>query len=237
MWIPRSDRWKRTRRESAPAKRAFQSNDFVRRSAFFVECRFLDSRRASFDALVGFVGRRRFGTTRARLISSARRSSASSRFRLWLRMSLATTRTLPSVFIRDASFARRRFRCSSSTAREFRTFQNISTRDEVLLTCCPPAPDDLDTRTSNSLRGIDSDSLTARTFWGEVAVGSLKSAPAKKLERGEECHHSPGQYHQYLRRQRRQRRALEHIGPQRVVHRCQRQQPNERLYGVGKIRG
>src|ERR1700704_294929 len=107
-------------------------------------------------------------------------------------MSLATTRPLPSLVKRDASLVRRRARCSSSSAREPSTFQKISTRDEVLLTCCPPAPDDLETRTSSSLRGIESASLTARTFWGEIAVGSLtKSAPAEKLERGEEGDDAP----------------------------------------------
>jgi hypothetical protein len=50
-------------------------------------------------------------------------------------MSLATTRTLPSLVIREASFERRRLRCSSSSARERATFQKISTLEDVLFTC------------------------------------------------------------------------------------------------------
>src|SRR6266404_6057119 len=107
-------------------------------------------------------------------------------------MSLATTRMLPSVVSRGESFARKRARCSSVNAREPRMFQKISTRDDVLFTCCPPAPEDLETRTSSSVRGIASDSLTVRRFWGAVDEGSLTAlAPAEKLEGGEERHDAP----------------------------------------------
>src|SRR3954469_10575858 len=122
-------------------------------------------------------------------------------------MSLATTRMLPSPVNRDASFDRKRERCSSVSAREVTMFQKISTRDDVLLTCCPPAPEDLETRTSSSLRGIESDSLTASRFCGEVAEGSVTaSAPAKELERGEEGYDSPHQNHQDLWTDRSHRR-------------------------------
>src|SRR5438105_11868650 len=116
-------------------------------------------------------------------------------------MSLATTRMLPSVVIRDESFSRNLFLWLSSSAREARMFQKISTREDVLLTCCPPAPDDRDTRTSSSLRGMESDSLTARRFWGAVADASLTpSAPAKELECGEERNDAPRQDDDHLRR-------------------------------------
>src|SRR6185436_8634769 len=126
-------------------------------------------------------------------------------------MSLATTRTLPSLVRREASFSRSRLRCSSFNARDVRTFQKISTRDDVLLTCCPPAPDALDTRTSSSLRGIETVSLTARRFCGAVAVGSLtRSAPPEKLERGEEGNDSPDEDDHDLRGNRRQGHSLQH---------------------------
>src|SRR5882724_10097098 len=138
-------------------------------------------------------------------------------------MSLATTRTLPSLVIREASFPRSRFLCSSSSARELTTFQKTSTRDDVLLTCCPPAPDDLETRTPSSLRGIESDSLTVRRFWGAVADGSLtQSAPAKQLERGEERDDSPHENDDDLWTDRCQRCSLEHVGAQRIVDRGER---------------
>src|SRR6476620_10071671 len=115
-------------------------------------------------------------------------------------MSLATTRTLPSVVRRDDSFERNRSRCSSLSARDSRIFQKISTREDVLLTCCPPAPDDLETRTSSSLRGIERESLTATRFPGAVTDWSLtRSAPAANLQRDEERNHSQYQDHQHLR--------------------------------------
>ena len=213
-----------------------QSNDFFLRSAFFVEWRFFDSSRASLDAFVGLVARRFLGTMRARLTRSANLSSASSRFRVWLRMSLATTRMLPSVVSRDDSLPSRRARCSSSSAREPGIFQKISTREEVLLTCWPPAPDDRDTRTSSSLRGIERASLTARRFCERGADGSLTpSAPAEKLERGEEGDDSPDHNDQHLRGNGGERSALQHIGPQRIVHGGQRQDPDERLHHRRKI--
>ena len=186
-----------------------QSSGVSLRSRFLVECRFFESSRASFAALVGFVALRFLGMMSARLTRSASRCSARSRLRPWLRMSLATTRMLPSVVSRDASFSRRRARCSSVSARDPGTFQKISTRDDVLFTCCPPAPDDRDTRTSSSLRGIESDSLTARRFRGAVAEVSLTtSTPAEQLERGEERDYSPNENDEHLGSDRGKRCSL-----------------------------
>jgi len=135
-------------------------------------------------------------------------------------MSLATTRMLPSVVIRDESFSRNLFLWLSSSAREARMFQKTSTRDDVLLTCCPPAPDDRDTRTSSSLRGIESDSLTASRFSGAAADESLTpSAPAKELERGEEGDDSPRQNDDHLWQDCSERDSLEHVRPQSIVDR------------------
>jgi hypothetical protein len=182
-----------------PGTSVSQSNDLFCRVRFLFECSFFDSSLASFAARVGFVGLRFRGTTSARRTSSARRSSARSRLRLWLRMSLATTRMLPSVVSRDASLSSNRVRCSSLSARDPVMLQKISTRDDVLLTCCPPAPDDLDTLTSSSLRGIESESLTARIFPDAGGGESLTSSPpAEQLECGEERQKSPHENDQQL---------------------------------------
>src|SRR4051812_21216968 len=114
-------------------------------------------------------------------------------------MSLATTRMLPSPVSRDASFDCKRERCSSVNAGEVRIFQKISTRDDVLLTCCPPAPEDLDTRMSSSLRGIETDSLTAIKFRRSADGSVTPLPPAKELEGGEERHETPDQNRQHLR--------------------------------------
>src|SRR3954470_15621975 len=115
-------------------------------------------------------------------------------------MSLATTRMLPSPVSRDASFDCKRERCSSVSAREVTMFQKISTRDDVLFTCCPPAPEDLETRTSSSLLGIDRDSSTARTFPDAAVDESVTPLPpAEQLERREERHEPPDQNRQHLR--------------------------------------
>ena len=187
----------------------------------------------AFEAFVGLVGRRLRGITSARRTSSARRSSASSRFRLWLRMSLATTRMLTSVVSLERSLSMRRARSPSEIAFELWMFQKISTRDDVLFTCCPPAPDERDTRTSSSLRGIATDSFTN----SELAVGGevILSAPAKQFERREEAHHTPDEDNEKLWRYRRQRRPLEHVGAQRVIDRRERQETNERLHGLREI--
>jgi hypothetical protein len=177
------------------------SRDGPRRCCFLFECLFFVSSRASFAARVGRVALRFRGTIKARRTSSVSRSSARSRFRLWLRMSLATTRMLPSLVSLEESLSSSRARCSSLRAREAETFQKISTRDDVLLTCWPPAPDALDTLTSSSLRGIESDSLTARRFSDAGGGGEslTPSPPAKQLERGEERRESPAQDYQKLR--------------------------------------
>ena len=127
---------------------------------------------------------------------------------------------LPSVVSLEESFSSRRARCSSVNTREVGIFQNISTRDDVLLTCCPPAPDALDTLTSSSLRGIESDSFTASRFPGAGGDGSLTSSPpAEQLERGEEREQSPGDNYQQLRSDSGQGGTFEHVGAERIVYR------------------
>ena len=72
--------------------------------------------RASFEARVGFVGRRFFLTTSARRTRSARRASAASRFCCWLRRALETIRSHPSPSRREASRSTTRARAPSSSA-------------------------------------------------------------------------------------------------------------------------
>src|SRR4051812_30000311 len=155
------------------------SKDFLLRSRFLSDCRFLPSSRASFAALVGFVGLRFFGMMSALLTRSTRRSSASSLFLVWLLMSLATTRMLPSAVMRVASLWRSLSRCSSVNARDDNRFQNTSMRDDVLLTCWPPAPEERDARKSSSPRGMDTVSVTKRNFSSDAPAGSVISASGK----------------------------------------------------------
>jgi hypothetical protein len=215
----------------------FHSNDLSVLSRFLFEWRFLVSSLASLAARVGRVTLRFRGIISARRTRSARRSSARPRLRLWLRMSLATTRTLPSVVSLAESLSSSRARCSSLSARDVEMFQKISTREEVLLTCCPPAPDALDTLTSSSLRGIEREPLMGRSFSDAGAGTSLKSSPpAEQLESRKERHEAPDDDDQNLRRHRCQRCALEHVGAQRIIDRRQWERLDQRLHYLWKVR-
>src|SRR4029077_15268779 len=87
-----------------------------------------------------------------------------------------------------------------------------------------------------SALGIDSDSLTARRFRAAVTGESLMSlSPAEQLERGEERHYPPAKDYHHLRSDGGERRALEHVGPQRVIHGRERQHLDKRLHGIRKV--
>jgi hypothetical protein len=60
--------------------------------------------------------------------------------------------------------------CSTDSAPDFATFQLISIRDEVLLTCCPPAPDDRDALMSSSALGIAKVSSTTSEVVGSAGT-------------------------------------------------------------------
>ena len=130
------------------------------RSRFLSDFFFFSESLASFAARGFRVGFLFFGTMSAFAIVSASRSSAAVRFRSWLRVSLATIRIDPSSLRRDDSRVRSLSRCSSVSALDSLTFHESSTREDVLFTCCPPAPDERDARIVTSDRGITSDSLT-----------------------------------------------------------------------------
>ncbi len=86
----------------------------------------------------------------------------------------------PSSLILEARRCSSIALCSSVSDFDSLMFHESSMRDEVLLTCCPPAPDDLDAFASISDRGIDNWSLTSMespiglestdTSWRALAV-------------------------------------------------------------------
>ena len=105
----------------------------------FVSLRFrFWAMRASFEARVGFVGRRFFWTTSARRTRSARRDSAASRFCCWLRRALETIRSHPSPSRRVASRSMTRGRVASSSTVLCPGFQSSSIRVLDVFTCWPP---------------------------------------------------------------------------------------------------
>jgi len=85
---------------------------------------------------------------------AAKRAAASTRFRSWLRVSLATTTTHPSASNRLASAELRIARSLSVTTADAARFHRSSTLELVLLTCWPPGPDDRDVRTLSSRLGM-----------------------------------------------------------------------------------
>jgi HAD superfamily hydrolase (TIGR01458 family) len=103
---------------------------------------------------VGAVGTRLFGTASAERSFSTSRSTASSRFRAWLRSSCATARrTVPARAIT------RRFWAAVS-ALDDSTSSRASTRVDDFCACCPPGPLDRDTRTSISVTGSVTERVT-----------------------------------------------------------------------------
>jgi hypothetical protein len=106
-----------------------------------------DSARLRREAPVGFVVRRGRCTVSALSSRPRSRSSASSRFRIWLRVSCATARTTGPR--RDAI----RCLCSSLSACDAHTSNTASTRDAVTFACWPPGPDERLVRSSISASG------------------------------------------------------------------------------------
>src|SRR5688572_9275010 len=130
---------------------------------------------------------------RAFATSSESLRSAIRRFLAWLRVSLATTRTVLSSPSLDASFDSKRSRCSSVIAFDSFTFQAIATRDDVLLTCWPPAPDERDTVMIISSRGISN-----IRYQIPDTRASVSSPPPEQLECCNEAHEKPGRDNGHL---------------------------------------
>ncbi len=110
------------------------------RAAFSPDRRVLPSRRLSFEARVGRVGRRYLGRTAACRKSSRRRSRPAWRFIIRERCSWATMTITSSPLKRDPAKGRRRAFTSSGKASDPPMSNRSSTAVLVLLTCCPPGP-------------------------------------------------------------------------------------------------
>src|SRR6266487_1185650 len=125
-----------------------------RRSLFVRERRCLSSNRRWRAASVGLVGTRRRSTRRARRSCSTSRSTASSRFRSWLRSSWATARSTG-----PARETTRRF-WASVRALEASTSKIASTRVSDFCACCPPGPLEREKRSWISARGRTTERVT-----------------------------------------------------------------------------
>ncbi len=118
------------------------------------ERRFFDSSRRSREAFVGFVATRRRSTFSAWRSCSTSRSTASSRFRHWLRSSWAIARRVGPTFA-----CTRRFWASVS-AEVASTSRIASTRVSAVFACWPPGPLERENRSSTSLTGSTTERVT-----------------------------------------------------------------------------
>src|SRR5439155_24232504 len=117
-------------------------SSLVRPRNFFEEdrCDFAVSRR-TLEASVGRLGRRVFGTTSARAISSFSRARASARLASCVRCTRDVMINTPSCVARLPANARRRCRTSSRSKRDWPTSKRNWTAVETLLTFWPPGPE------------------------------------------------------------------------------------------------
>src|SRR6476646_5785266 len=117
-------------------------SSLVRPRNFFEEdrCDFAVSRR-TFEPSVGRLGRRVFGTTSARAISSFSRARASARLASWVRCTREVMINTPSCVARLPANARRRHRMSAGSERDWPASKRSWTAVETLLTFWPPGPE------------------------------------------------------------------------------------------------
>ena len=117
-------------------------SSFVRPRSFLEadRCDFAVSRR-TFEPSVGRLGRRVFGTTCARAISSFSRARASARLASCVRCTRDVMINTPSCVARLPANARRRCRTSSGSERDWPTSKRSWTAVETLLTFWPPGPE------------------------------------------------------------------------------------------------
>ena len=106
------------------------------------------------DACVGLVGRLGRSTRSASRSASTTRSTASSRFRHWLRSSWAIARSTG-----PALRTTRRF-CVSDSDRDASTSKTASTRVSDRCACWPPGPLEREKRSSISERGMTTERVT-----------------------------------------------------------------------------
>src|SRR6478736_4365279 len=152
--------------EAFPGTRPFLHTAYVggRRSRLVSERRRFCSSLRSRDAAVGAVGRRRRSTRSATRSASTRRSTASSRFRHWLRSSCATARSTG-----PARAITRRF-CTGVSADDLSTSNTASTRVSVRCACWPPGPLERENRSSISSRGRITERVTRIDSPGMAAI-------------------------------------------------------------------
>jgi hypothetical protein len=117
-------------------------SSFARPRSFLEEdrCDFAVSRR-TLEPSVGRLGRRVFGTTCARAISSFSRARASARLASCVRCTRDVMINTPSCVARLPANARRRCRTSAGSERDWPTSKRSWTAVETLLTFWPPGPE------------------------------------------------------------------------------------------------
>ena len=93
-------------------------------------------------------------------------------------------------------------------------------RDDVLLTCCPPAPDERDARISSSERGIAGPPQSPAPFARRKTL-----SPSEKVQRSDKADHEPAKDHRHLEAKAGEMRSLEHVRAERIVHRGERERP------------
>src|SRR6516162_7857025 len=117
-------------------------SSLIRPRDFFEEdrCDFSVSRR-TLEPSVGRLGRRVFGTTCARAISSFSRAWASARLASCVRCTREVMINTPSCVARLPANARRRCLTSAGSERDWPTSKRRWTAVETLLTFWPPGPE------------------------------------------------------------------------------------------------
>src|SRR5690348_3843739 len=103
-------------------------------------CDFAVNRR-TLEASVGRLGRRVFGTTSARAISSSSRARASARLASWVRCTREVMINTPSCVARLPANARRRCRTPAGSDVDLPASKRSWTAVETLLTFWPPGPE------------------------------------------------------------------------------------------------
>src|SRR5215831_6560571 len=117
-------------------------SSFIRPRNFLEEdrCDFAVSRRI-LEPSVGRLGRRVFGTTSARAISSFSRARASAQLASCVRCAREVMINTPSCVARLPASARSRCRTSSGSERDWPASKRSWTAVETLLTFWPPGPE------------------------------------------------------------------------------------------------
>src|SRR5215469_7876852 len=139
-------------------------------------CDFAVSRR-TLEANVDRLGRRDFGMTSARAISSFSRARASARLASCVRYTREVITNTPSCVARLPANARRRCRTLAGSERDWPTSKRSWTAVETLLTFWPPGPEPRTKVIVSSESGINMDKRYFRIAC--TAQGSSRSPLTK----------------------------------------------------------